>query len=156
MAVVYNTVRELGGSISLETTLGKRTQFTLRLPLTLAISDTFIVSSAEQTCAIPQSFVSEVLQINENQIRTVNRVEVVPYRSGVLPILRLSTIFRVPPAGRERSCLLVLSSERGSTGLLVDRIHGQRRSCCSGDSGSAGTGSGDHWRDGTQGTAGLF
>ena len=126
MAVVYNTVRELGGSITLETEVGKGTKFTLRLPLTLAVSESFIVSCGEQTCAIPQTFVSEVLQVDEQSIRTVNRVEVIPYRSGVLPIVRLSKMFRLPSKAKERNNLLVLSSERGSAGLIVDRIHGQR------------------------------
>ena len=125
MAVVYNTVRELGGNITLETEIGRGTQFTLRLPLTLAISESLIVSSGEQTCAIPQTFVSEVLQVTDGDIRMVNRVEVIPYRSGVLPIVRLSALFRLPPGASERNCL-VLSSERGSTGLIVDRVHGQR------------------------------
>ena len=106
--------------------MGKGTKFTLRLPLTLAVSESFIVSCGEQTCAIPQTFVSEVLQVDEHAIRTVNRVEVIPYRSGVLPIVRLSKMFRLPSETRERNNLLVLSSERGSTGLIVDRIHGQR------------------------------
>lgn len=126
MAVVYNTVRELGGSIALESKVGKGTQFTLRLPLTLTVSETLIVSSGEQTCAIPQSFVTEVMQVAEDQIRTVNRVEVVPYRSGVLPVIRLSTMFHLEKTTRDRSALLVLSTERGSTGLVVDRIHGQK------------------------------
>jgi two-component system chemotaxis sensor kinase CheA len=98
----------------------------LRLPLTLAIAETFIVSSAEQTCAIPQSFVREVMHVEENQIRTVNRTEVVPYRSGVLPVVRLAAMFKRPEPARERRTLLVLTSERGRTGLLVDRVHGQR------------------------------
>ena len=126
MAVVCNTVRELGGTITLDTKVGKGTKFTLRLPLTLALAETFIVSAAEQTCAIPQSFVAEVMQVPSAEIRLVNRVEVVPYRSGLLPVVRLSALFQLRPEGRERNAMLVLSSERGSKGLLVDRIHGQR------------------------------
>lgn len=126
MGVVCNTVRELGGSITLETEVGKGTKFTLRLPLTLTLAETFLVSAAEQTCAIPQSFVTEVMQVPSGEIRTVNRVEVVPYRSGLLPLVRLSALFGLTADARERNSVLVLSSERGSKGLLVDRIHGQR------------------------------
>jgi two-component system chemotaxis sensor kinase CheA len=126
MVVVHNTVRELGGSMSLESELGRGTQFTLRLPLTLAIADTLIISAAEQTCAVPQSFVFEVLQINPEEIRKVNQVEVLPYQAGVLPIVRLTSLFGLKAAHGPRTFLLVLSSERGKVGLLVDRIHGQK------------------------------
>ncbi len=126
MAVVHDTIKELGGTIFLETERGKGTQFTLRLPLTLAIAETFIVSAAGQTCAIPQGIVSEVLQVTEDQIKTVNQVEVIPYRSGVLPIIRLASIFHLPGVPRPRMALLVLSSDRGLSGLMVEQIHGQR------------------------------
>jgi two-component system chemotaxis sensor kinase CheA len=124
MAVVSATLRELGGSLSLETELGRGSQFTLRLPLTLAIAETLIVSAADQKCAVPQSFVSEVLQITERQIRVVNHVEVIPYRAGILPIVRLRSMFRAQSSGQASGYLLVLSSEHGSTGLLVDQLHG--------------------------------
>jgi two-component system chemotaxis sensor kinase CheA len=126
MDVVYNTVRELGGSLTFQSELNRGTQFTLRLPLTLAIAETFIVSAAQQTCAIPQSSVSEIIQVQEDQIRIVNRVEVVPYRSGVLPVVRLSSLFHLSAPAGPSLCVLVISSERGSTGLVVEKVHGQK------------------------------
>ena len=61
MAVVYSTVRELGGTLSMESEEGRGTQFTLTLPLTLAIAEMLIVRAAGQTCAVPQSVVREIL-----------------------------------------------------------------------------------------------
>jgi two-component system chemotaxis sensor kinase CheA len=126
MAVVNNTVRELGGTITLETELGRGTRFTLSLPLTLAIAETLIISAGGQTCAIPQSYVAELIQVQATEIRVVNNVEVVPYRSGVLPISRLGSMFQLPPSDEAQLSMLVLSSDRGCVGLVVDRIHGQR------------------------------
>jgi len=126
MAIVSNTIRELGGTMTLKTEPGVGTRFILRLPLTLAVADTFVVSDAEQTCAIPQGFVTEVMELKDSEIRLVNRTEVIPYRSGILPIKRLSSLFNLNTPKRARSCALVLSSERGSIGLIVERIHGQR------------------------------
>lgn len=126
MAVVSNKVRELGGTLSLEWEKNRGSKFIIRLPLTLAIAETLIVSAANQTCAVPQNCVSEVLQISEDQVRVVNGVEVIPYRSGILPIFRLSSLFRLPQQTLARRCVLVLTSDRGSSGLLVDRIHGQK------------------------------
>jgi two-component system, chemotaxis family, sensor kinase CheA len=126
MAVVHNTVRELGGTLALETEEGKGSRFIIRVPLTLAIAETLIVSASDQTCAVPQSFVTEVIPVTEEEIRKVNGVEVIPYREGVLPIIRLSSFFRLARRAQGRMCVLVLNSDRGSSGLVVDRIHGQR------------------------------
>jgi two-component system chemotaxis sensor kinase CheA len=126
MAVVANTVRELGGSLSLDTSPGQWTQFTLRLPLTLSIAGTFIVSAGAQTCAVPQGFVEEIFRIATADVRRINQAEVVSYRSGVLPLVQLRSIFGAAPTESAHVTVLVVSSERGTAGLVVDRVHGQR------------------------------
>ncbi|MES2692115.1 MAG: chemotaxis protein CheW, partial [Verrucomicrobiota bacterium] len=126
MSVVHTTLRELGGLLSFESTVGAGTQFRLRLPLTLSIADTLIVSAGSQTCAVPQSFVEQVLQFEEAEVRTVKQVEVIPYRDGVLPLIRLGKVLGVSSQTRVRIPVLVIATERGSTGLVVDRIHAQR------------------------------
>ncbi|MDB6055854.1 MAG: CheA signal transduction histidine kinase [Verrucomicrobiales bacterium] len=126
MAVVRKTITELGGTIMLETVAGKSTEFTLRMPLTLAIAETIIVSSGGQTCAIPQSFVLEVLRIESSDIRSVNRVDAIPYRDGILPVIRLESIFGLQPEPRKAWFVLVLTCEKGSVGLVAEQIHGQK------------------------------
>jgi two-component system chemotaxis sensor kinase CheA len=126
MGVVQNVVRELGGTLALESEELKGTRFIIRVPLTLAVAETLIVSASEQTCAVPQSCVTEVLPVTEEDIRWVNGTEVLKYRDGILPVIRLSSFFRLARSKQPRMCLLVLNSDRGSSGMLVDRIHGQR------------------------------
>jgi two-component system chemotaxis sensor kinase CheA len=126
MAVVYSTVRELGGNLTLESEEGHGTQFTIRLPLTLAIAEAFIISAAGQTCAIPQSFIREILHIAETDLQVVNGIEAIRYREGVLPVTRLAKLFRLRPETKPKSYVLVVTSDRGSVGLLVDAIIGQR------------------------------
>ena len=126
MAVVQATVSELGGQLSLQTELGQYTQFTLRLPLTLSITDTVIVSAQEQICGVPQSAVREIVQVAESQVRMIQRTEVVPYRDGLLPIVRLRRIFRTEPSSAPKFIVLVFESGRGLGGLAVDQVHGQR------------------------------
>lgn len=126
MAVVHSTVRELGGTLTLETKVGEWTQFTLRLPLTLSIAETFLVSVADQMCAVPQSAVEEIVQISQADVRTIQQVEVISYRDGILPLVRLRGMFGAGASTAAEVPMLVLSSERGLSGLIVDRVHGQR------------------------------
>jgi two-component system chemotaxis sensor kinase CheA len=126
MAVVHSTVRELSGSLSVESEFGEWTQFTMRLPLTLSIAETFLVSAAGQTCAMPQGFVEEILQFSEADVRTINEAEVISYRDGILPLVRLRGLFGADRSTAAQHPLLVLGSERGVCGLVVDQIHGQR------------------------------
>jgi two-component system chemotaxis sensor kinase CheA len=126
MSVVHATVRELGGNLTLASEEGRGTRFTIRLPLTLAITETFIVEAAGQTCAVPQSFVREILHKTEADIQMVNGIEAVAYKEGVLPVVRLADIFRLPGKSKARFYLLVIVSDRGSVGLLTEEILGQR------------------------------
>jgi len=122
MAVVQNAVRQLAGSLSLDTELGLWTEFTLRLPLTLSIMPAFIVHLAGQSCAIAQHSVEQILQMNADQVRIIQKTEIVPYRDGLLPLVRLRQRFGFPAANPTELVIVVANSERGSVGLVVDRV----------------------------------
>ncbi len=126
MSVVHAIVRELGGNLTLDSEEGHGTQFTIRLPLTLAIAETLIVTAAGQRCAIPQSFVRELLHVTEHQIQIANGIEVIAYKAGVLPVVRLAKLFRLPNGSVPKMCLLVVASDRGSVGLIVEQVLGQK------------------------------
>ncbi len=126
MAVVSSTIRELGGSISLTGEEGRGARFTIRLPLTLAIAETFIIKAGGQICAVPQGFVREVLQITEPDVQRVNGIEAIAYKDGVLPVVRLVDLFKVPRQSKAKMYLLVIVSERGSVGLVTEGVLGQR------------------------------
>lgn len=126
LAVVASAVRELGGTLALESEAGQWTLFTLRLPLTLAITEALIVGAAGQTCAVPQSVVREILQTSDAEIQRVNGVEAAPYRTGILPVIRLAELFHLKSATHGPLYMLVITSERGSVGLVAEKIFGQR------------------------------
>ena len=126
MTVVQATVRELGGHLTLESEEGRGAQFTIRLPLTMAVADVLILTAAGQRCAIPQSCVREILHTTDQQIQIANGIEVISYRDGVLPVVRLAGLFRLSSAPRSKMCLLVITSDRGSVGLLAEGVLGQR------------------------------
>lgn len=126
MAVVRETVRELGGQLTMQSSAGRGVTFTLRLPLTLSILDTLIISVGSHTCAIPKTAVDELLQTDPSEVKNVGHAEIIPYRGGALPVVRLHRLFRDNPEPRSSVSIIVVRSELGSTGLLVDRVLGQR------------------------------
>ena len=126
MAVVKATVEELSGTLSLDSRAGQGTRFVVDLPVTLAITDALIAKVGAETFAVPQGAVREVVEVPAGQLLQVERNEMMPYRGGALPIVRLSRLFGIVESGRERRHLFVIGSGTGALGILVDRIVGQR------------------------------
>ena len=126
MDVVKRVVDEMGGSMSLETIPSSGTKFTIRLPLTLAITDALIACVGDQRFAVPQSSVSEVIEVDPNSVRSIENLEVIEYRGGALPIVRLSRLFSLPENGRKTIQAFVVNDGSESVGLAVDRVVGQQ------------------------------
>ena len=126
MAVVRDTIQELGGSITLETTPGIGTKFRITLPLTLAITDALIVHVGDRVFAVPQSAVQEVGEVDPAGVRQIENNELITHRGAALPVLRLSRMFGITESGRTRLHLIVVGADASAAGILVDRISGQR------------------------------
>jgi two-component system chemotaxis sensor kinase CheA len=126
MNVVKNTILGLGGSFEMDTEPGRGTLFTIHLPLTLAIEDALIVSSGDQRYAVPQSSVREVIEVESSTVKVLENNEIISYRGGVLPLLRLSRMFGTNGTAGDRFHAFVVGSGLSSIGIAVDRILGQR------------------------------
>jgi chemosensory pili system protein ChpA (sensor histidine kinase/response regulator) len=63
MDVVDSEIKQLGGVLDIDTVQGKGTEFTVRLPLTLAINQALLVSAAEDVYAVPLSSIEGVVRI---------------------------------------------------------------------------------------------
>ncbi len=126
MAVVRDTVRELGGTIELSTERDAGTTFRITLPLTLAITDALIVSVGAHTFAVPQSAVREVIEVAAAAVTPLEGSELFVHRGSPLPIVRLSRVVQTVPRAAERMHALVIGSGAAAIGLLVDRIAGHR------------------------------
>jgi two-component system chemotaxis sensor kinase CheA len=70
--------------------------------------------------------VVELKQVTEAQVQIANGIEVVSYRSGLLPVTRLEDLFRLKKTDSPKMTMLVVTSERGSIGLFVEGVIGQR------------------------------
>jgi len=132
MDVVASAVGELGGTLRLRTEKGRGTRFTVELPLTLAIADALIASVGGQRFAFPQAAVREIIEVEASAVRALENNEIVPYRGGVLPLVRLARLFgieeREEREGRDARAfhVFVIGGGAGAVGLAVDRAVGQR------------------------------
>jgi len=126
MSVVKNAVQQLAGTISLTSTPGRGTRFSMQLPLTLAITDALITRVGRQMFAVPQGSVREVLEVNTAEIKRIDAREVMPHRAAALPLLRLGQLFGIPSDQRDRLHVFVCGHDQGALGFAVDRIVGQR------------------------------
>lgn len=127
MAAVQSAVTELGGVITLQTTAGQGTRFSIQLPLTLAIADSLLVSVENQRFAVPQASIREVFAVESASVTVFENNEAIAYRDGVLPIVRLTNLFNMKSKTPGRLHILVVGAGSNAVGLAVDRISGQRQ-----------------------------
>ena len=126
MGVVKSAVDELSGAMYLETERGVGTTFIIDLPVTLAITDALIARVGGDTFAVPQGSVREVIEVATATMLQVERNEMIPYRGGALPVVRLAQLFGIGETARDRLHVFVVGTGTGALGLAVDRIVGQR------------------------------
>lgn len=125
MDVVSRAVEGLGGSLTLDTRPGVGSRFTARLPLTLLVADVLTVAVGGQTYAVPQAAVREVLPIAAGSTTVLENNELVRYRAGVLPLLRLGDFFGVPRT--VGACVALVTGEGAAAiALAADRALGIR------------------------------
>jgi two-component system, chemotaxis family, sensor kinase CheA len=126
MDVVGAAVAELGGALTLSTEKGRGTRFTVELPLTLAVADALIASVGGQRFAFPQSAVREIIEVEPSAVKALENNEIVSYRGGVLPLLRLARLFDLDEMTDEPFHVFVIGSGAHAVGLAVERVIGQR------------------------------
>ncbi|MCE0492443.1 chemotaxis protein CheA [Vibrio salinus] len=152
MDVVKRNIEALRGSIELESERGKGTKTTIRLPLTLAIIDGFLVGVENESYIIPLSMVQECIEFGVDQIQQQGNY--VNFRGEVMPFIHLRQFFGLPrTAQKYRESLVVVRFGRTRAALVVDSLMGEQQTVIkplgavfrnlSGISGATVLGSGD-------------
>jgi chemosensory pili system protein ChpA (sensor histidine kinase/response regulator) len=122
--VVRSNLNQLNGEIEIETALGVGTRFTLKVPLTLIISQALFVRCGQFTFAFPLAFVEEIRRIKDAEIEEVGGKLLTKVRDVVTEVVRLDQQLGLDPVEPVNGWYrLVLVNVAGrQVGIVVEEV----------------------------------
>ncbi|WP_234084466.1 chemotaxis protein CheA [Azonexus sp. R2A61] len=125
MDVVKRNIMALRGTVDIESVEGVGTTVRIRLPLTLAIIDGFMVGVGNAAYVLPLDMVVECIELPALPASEQTAPDYLNLRGSVLPFVRLREQFEVsaPPPTRENVVVVQYAGQRA--GLVVDRLMGE-------------------------------
>jgi two-component system chemotaxis sensor kinase CheA len=125
MDVVKRNVTALRGTVELDSKEGMGTTVRIRLPLTLAIIDGFLVGVGGSSFVIPLELVEECVEIAEEHRSADTGQRYINLRGAVLPFIRLREMFSVRSSGSRRESIVVIRCAGKRFGIVVDELLGE-------------------------------
>ncbi len=118
--VVKRNITALRGQVEINSKEGVGTAVTVRLPLTLAIIDGFLVEVGKSVFTIPLDTIEECVAYSAEPGHNYTDL-----RGEVLPFVRLRELFNVKAATTRRENIVVLKHMGKKVGLVVDTLLGE-------------------------------
>ncbi|MCD6325350.1 chemotaxis protein CheA, partial [Candidatus Bathyarchaeota archaeon] len=126
MDIVKTKIEALGGTVQIESAVGKGTKVTLMLPLTLAIIKAMLIKAANQTYAIPLSQIAEVIHIEKSELKKIGNIKAINLRGKVLPVFHLRRLLGYLELETENYTAVIINREPINFGLIIDSIVGMQ------------------------------
>ena len=127
MDVVRRSVEGLRGSIDIASKPGAGLTVTLRLPLTLAIIDGLLVRVGQAHFVLPLANSLECVELTRQDILESNGKHLANVRGELIPYIRLSEYFQMESARPETEQIMVVETEHGHYGFVVDQVLGDHQ-----------------------------
>lgn len=126
MDVVKRNIEALRGSVQVRSRVGQGCTFEIRLPLTLAIIDGFMIGVGGSAYVIPLSYVRECLELSADALGTEDRMDIhYDLRGEFLPCVRLRKVFHPRAPRPKRENIIVVSFGGMTAGIVADQLHGE-------------------------------
>jgi len=131
MDVVRTNIEKIGGTIDVKSIEGQGTNFTIKIPLTLAIVSALLVECCGERFAIPQLSVIELVRASsqtEHRIEKINETPILRLRDRLLPLVYLGSCLNLPGSAdtslTSESEVFVVVAQVGNYnfGIVVDRV----------------------------------
>ena len=127
--VVREKIGKLKSIIDVVSKADEGVSFIIKLPLTLAITESLLVAAGNEIFAVPIDTIVETIKINPSEINTIETKEAITVRGRIIPLVRLNEVVGLPQKGifekRFYSVVVVQSVEK-KIGLLVDQLCGRQ------------------------------
>jgi two-component system chemotaxis sensor kinase CheA len=127
MDAVITRIRTLGGSVEVDTEVGRGSTFTLRLPMTLAIVRALLARIGTERYAIPLAGVTETVELHADRLAALDGREAYVLRDRLIPTVRLRERLGIDgglPPGRQPALIVELGERRAA--VVVDALLGQQ------------------------------
>ncbi len=125
MDVVRRNIESLRGTIEIDSQAGVGTTMRIRLPLTLAIIDGFLVSLGQARYVLPLDVVVECLELSHEDRHAIGKQGFLNIRGEALPVLRLRDAFQLGDADWRRENIVVVRFGNLKAGIVVDELLGE-------------------------------
>ena len=128
MDVVKTKISQLNGTLQIKSVLGQGSRFIIKVPLTLAIMPTLMVTLSDQAFAFPLVSVNEIFHLNLKKTNVVDGQQVVVIRGKTLPIFHLKS-WLIKGSSRDdlpaEAHVVVVQVGMSEVGFVVDQLVGQ-------------------------------
>ena len=124
LAIVYEKIEQLGGSVSVESVKDVGTKFRIQLPLSLVTFRGVLIRVADNDFVVPTSKLKRVLRLKKGEVKTVENKATISLDGKVTPIVILSDILELPFKGSDSEHILALifGSNNKKIGFSIDKI----------------------------------
>jgi two-component system chemotaxis sensor kinase CheA len=126
MDIVRTRVESLRGRVSVDSTPGRGTTITLRIPLSLSRLSCILVSAGKQTFAVPSASVWRMLKLKRDQLFLAEGREMVIVENRPVPVVPMASVLGLPVSqngdGHEWITLLVLATGERAIAFEVEDL----------------------------------
>jgi chemotaxis protein histidine kinase CheA/CheY-like chemotaxis protein len=125
--VVKDTISRMRGTVEVDSTLGRGTTFTLRIPVSLQITRAVLVRVGQQTFGIPMTVVETIGRLDYYERVSGSSSPALEVRGAVYPLAHLASYLGQQPGPiDQRSAVLLFNSGTQRMALIVDAIPGRQ------------------------------
>lgn len=127
MDVVKRNIEDLRGIIDVDSVSGKGSKITIRLPLTLAVIDGFLVQAGETKYIIPLLDIVECIELTNEYKTKIKGSNTINVRDEILPLLDVRKTFKEKIFSDIRQNVVIVKYANYKVGLQVDELYGEQQ-----------------------------